>query len=736
MSRAPARPLAPRLAAAALALAAALFGWSLCRRGIVLSDEGYLLLQALDLAQGKVLYRDLDAFVAPGVWWLLAGLFRVVEPSVLATRVLAFAGWSAMLLCVARIVAGLASPRCAMAAVAACMGMSVWAFPAWTWSFYSPWSILFALVALERLLAWRRERRRRTLFALGAAVALSGVFKQNYGALAAAGCALGLLAVLAEARAPARARVREARALLAPIALGGALVVVPVVAWLAAQGALGDAFEALVLHPFGGFLGTHDIPYLRPSELLGRRMMEGPGRLTYGAFPLTHTAMRFDWPTALVRGFEVLHVLLYWLPPLLFAGALGLALAPLTRGEPLDGGLAALLAVAGCVFLGVFPRADFNHLMNVYQPVVALAAVVAHRLLGARGALPRLPRRLLLGAAGGLLGAWAALAGYWYVDLLRTLDTPVSGPRGGVLVSEAERAMLDYEVREIRARTRPGEALLALPGFAMLNFLAERPMPGRYYNFYAVHIARDRGAGVVAGAEAAGLQLVVADSHDFFSERTRLREYAPVLTEYLRRYFEPAFSVAIDEHLFLQRRALPLPERETLDALAHCDAGTQGWEGRVVRQHLLFDALYHFLPEGAGERVAETRCRVEVPGPAELRLGLGSRQPSRVEPGSELVAEILVERPGAEPELLHREVLPLSPVLGFGSPPALERRLDLSRWAGEGVDLVLRTRMRGDVRMNELDLKGFAMVWQDPRLERIAAGEPAGAASPPPTHSR
>jgi hypothetical protein len=279
--------------------------------------------------------------------------------------------------------------------------------------------------------------------------------------------------------------------------------------------------------------------------------------------------------------------------------------------------------------------------------------------------------------------------------------------------------MLAFEVAAIRAGTRDGEPVLTLPGLSMLNFLAERPMPGRYTNLYAVHIAHDQGTGVVEEVERAGVQLVVADYDDFFSERNRLRDYAPALTDYLRRSFAPVFSVAIDEHLFLRRRVSPLPARKTQGALAECDAGAEEGERRWVRSHLLFDSLYHGLGPGPLELADEvsTRCRIARPGPSELRFGVGYRQPERVEAGSDLVAEIWAQRRGEADLLLYRESLPLAPVRGWASPPALERSVDLSRFAGEELWLVLRSRFRGAVRMNPLDFTGFAMVWQDPRVE-------------------
>ena len=69
----------------------------LAMRSITLADEGYLLLQALDLANGKVLYRDMDAFVTPGVWFLLAGVFKFAGPSVWVSRVPIIIAWLALM---------------------------------------------------------------------------------------------------------------------------------------------------------------------------------------------------------------------------------------------------------------------------------------------------------------------------------------------------------------------------------------------------------------------------------------------------------------------------------------------------------------------------------------------------------------------------------------------------------------------------------------------------------------
>ena len=515
----------------------------------------------------------MDSFVAPGVWLLLAGWFSLVKPSVIASRMLALACFVATTAVVHRCTLRLAGRGAAAGAVVALGVFAVWAFPAWTFSFYSPYAVLFALLALERLLAWRISRRRRDVILCGVALGLAMLFKQNYGVLASAGVLVGLLAIHGESRAPARARRCARRS---PISLrsraGVAVVGLPLLAWLLSVGALGAAFESLVLHPFGGFLGRHDIAYLPLSELFFKRKMADAGRLTYGAWAFSYTALRFDWPRPLVRGIELLHVLLYWLPPAFLAAGAALAFAARDARRRFDAGLLAAVCVAGCVFLGVFPRADFNHLVNVLQPPIGIAAVVSARALALAKRRRGVFAALTAGAAAAL-GIYAVVAAYWYVDLLRTLNAELTQPRGGVLVSKAEKQLLDFEISRIVQATRPGEPVLTIPAGSMLNFLAERPMPSRYYNLYAVHIAHDRGAGVVAGARAAGVRLVVTDSDDFFSERSKLREYAPLLVDFVRREFTIDYNLAVDQQIFLRRRETPLPERATLDVFERCDVG-------------------------------------------------------------------------------------------------------------------------------------------------------------------
>ncbi len=698
-----------------------ILGLTLCRRAIILSDEGYLLMQALDMAQGKVLYRDMDSFVAPGAWFVLAALFRMVEPTVIATRMVALVAYLGMVWTCFRIADRLAGRWSACATAVALGVCTVWAFPAWTFSFYSPYSVLCALVALERILAWQVSDRSRDLVWAGVFLGFAIVCKQNYGVFAAVGCAAAVLASLG-------ARGTFGRVLPSALRLGGGVIaaVVPVVGYFLYHGAAGHAFDALVMHPFRGFLVAHRIPYLGLSELIDPQLIAGAGRFTYGAYPMLKTGLHLRWAAGSIQFVEQLHVVLYWVPVLVFALASVLVARSLSR-RSLDVGLASVLAVAGLVFLGVFPRADFNHLMNVYQPVVLLGVIVTQRVT--RLSEGRVWRACSIGFACILFAPYALLATSWYVSLLTGLQQPLAAPRGGVLIDPWEAGMIDFEVETMRARTRPDEPVLTVPGLAMLNFLAERPMPSRYYNLYEVHIAHDRGTSAVAESERRGSRLAVVDYNNFFSDPVGLSEYAPVLAGHLRRDFSPLLSVAVDKHLFLERRATSLPNRKLVSGLEDCDALTDAEFGdRVIRHHLFFDALYHFLENGAeGERqVSETECRIHIPAGAQLRVRVGYRQPLGVGDDARLLAEMWarIGEDGEGERLLEAEV-PLAAQVGWGSPAPAEYEVDVAHLAGRDVTLILRTVFDGEIEMNALELWGFAMVWQDLQIEhgRVSARE-------------
>jgi hypothetical protein len=706
-------------------LAALVFALPLIRRGIILSDEGYLLQQSLDLLQGRVIYRDMDAFITPGMWFLLAGLFSVVEPSVIASRYLMLGAFAVLSLTAYQIVRPISGMPAALGAVAGLFIFCVWAFPAWTFAFYSPLAILLILLGLERTLAWQRDQRRRNLVWAGLWFGLAMAFKQNYGAFAIVGAILGWLATRFDGQARPGPPLKSASQEAGAVVLGGLIAGSPFLLYLLMHGAFGEAWTSLVVHPFE-FAGRHDIPYAPLSDLIQADVYtDGVEKLTY----LSYAFLR-NGPIGFlqaIRGTQRLHVLAYWLPPLIFTAGLLLARIRGRRsGRRWDAQVFLVTSVCGMTFLGVLPRADYNHLMNVYQPVVITGAIVlasTWRLIPEASRGLRWAFGLVLGFLFLLYGGTSAA---WYASIIRSHSIPIETPRGGILVDQVDGDRVGYLLRTIKDQSSAGQPLLTVPDLVMLNFLSDRPVPSAYYNLYEHHIAADSGTAVAEGAEASGVELVVTNFDNFFSDRVGILDYAPVLSTYLVENFERLFIDSGQDFIVYRRREAPVPSVEYLNALEECRSDH---ELADHREHLLFSALYHRsrLRHPIPSEGLETRCRLRVPkSGGVLSLELGYLRPTAALPGTHLIAEVAIEpidlgetAGSRDPHrsLLY-ETLRVVPAQNARRQQRFSRfDLSLSDWAGQEVDLIFRTRLSGSIAVSSRNWKGFAMVYRDPRIQ-------------------
>jgi hypothetical protein len=707
------------LARVAFWSAAAMVALALCRRGLTLGDEGYLLNQASDLLAGKVLYRDLDLFVTPGIWYVIAGLFWFTGPSVIATRLLAAGVLLATMLVTRRIVRASGSSLWGDAGAGLVLVFAVWAWPAWSFSFYSPWAALAAMGSLACTLEWIRSRRGAWLVACGVLTGLSLAFKQNYGVFAAAGCVLAILLdeiALAPLSFSWRDVLRSTLRASLRIAAGGVLVVVPLVALLAWQGALGAAFESLVLRPFQGFVDAHSIPYLKLSELWQHSRMWKSGGLIYMAVPVYTTGLRYSWPWPAVSLVEVLHVVLFWIPPLAFAG-LGIhGLRRIRRGpSAAERALLATTSFAAVFYLGIFPRADFNHLINVYTPVLAMLAAAAAVHFGQGRWRAAAPRRAAAAITAVCFLCFAGVAAVWMNDLRKIFWIPLEAPRAGVLVEPLAAEMYNHEIELIRGMTAEDEAVFALPGLSMIPFLAERPMPTRYYNYYAVHIGHDNGREAAREIEESGARVILADYNNFFSDVQGMRTYGSELVAYLSRTFRPEFTLSIQAHMLLARRDEPLPEVASRDLWMSCEIN--GNSGRYFREQLLFGSLYHSFRGAWGDRNERTTiCQVQVPSQATLRVALELRQSALALEPAEASAQMWVLPDHGQPQKVFGHEWPLASDNACSRDIGEEFAVDLTPWEGEVVTLLLRSFVHGPIPMST-DMHGLSVMWNGGRIE-------------------
>jgi hypothetical protein len=704
--------------------AASVLAFALCRRGLTLSDEGDLLMSALSIVEGKVPYRDLDLFVTPGAWYLNAAVFAIAGPSVIATRIAAAGCLLATMAATRRIVRTSAGPLWGDFSAGVIAIFAVWAWPTWTWSFYSPWATLFSMLALVCTLEWMRTRRPAWLVACGLALGAAIVFKQNYGVFAAVGCGLAVLLDEFAVRAVPGTSAREVlgRTLRAGllVALGGALVLIPGVLWLASQGALPAAFDLLFLRPFQGFIDSHSIRYLRIGDLWRQAQIWIVGGLVYMAVPVKELSVPMRWPSPALSLVVLLHVALYWIPVFAFAGFGLRGLLRLRRNPSLEErSLLAMVVFAAVYFLGVFPRADFNHLINVYQPILAMLVAGAAMCFG-QG---RWRRSAIIKASTGAVAigllCYAGVAAVWMNDLRKKVWIPLDAPRARlVLLEPLEAQILNDEIASLRELTAYGEPVFALPNLSLIPFLAERPMPTRYRNFYAVHIGHDMGREAAHDIERSNARIVLASYDNFFSDPIGMTTYGHELVEYLRLRFRPVFSLGNTAHMLLVRRKVPLAAAPSQDLWTLCDIRPIGFPATFVREHLLFRSLYHsFRGASAEYNQGLTTCQFKVPESARVKLRLELRQPTPASRPASVRAEVwLFANRGRPRRLLEREwslAGEITSVREIGE----EFEMDLTKWHGEVVSLMLRTLVEGAIPESPFDPFGLTVMWNDARLE-------------------
>ncbi len=682
------------------------------RRGLLLGDEGYILGQSLAIADGAVPYRDLDMFVAPGIWLLNAALFKVFGPSVLLSRVPVAVCFLLTVATAYWVVRTTSGRTWALAVVGLFVAFLLWAFPAWSFSFYSPFASLSVVVAMALQLGWARRPSAAKLVATGVAVGCAVAFKQNYGAYGAAAAAAVVTAVTIADAKTMRDAGRLVALRLVLVAVGGSCVVVPLVAYLYVCGAGWAMVDSLLIRPFHGFADQHTIAYLPLAEMWRQQKIMASGGLVYLPPLLFVTGGLLAWPEWILTTVKALDVLLYWLPTALLVGGVMVGLMPRRDGE-LDRPLLVIVLFAAFLFLGVFPRADFNHLANVYQPFLILSVVLVQRLVER---VRRPMRSFVLVPAVLLFACYCGFGAVWLRDVRRMLGAPLASERGGVFVDPMTASLVNYQVAAIRALTAPDDAVLAMPGLATLTFLAKRPMATGYYNFYAVHIGHDAGARAAAEAERA--KLVISSYGNFFSDPVGMLTYAPLLTEYVRDNFREVFSAAPEQQQFLVPRTVALPSRRRVDLLSECRMSSVPPRAGDVVEHVLFRALYQsFVSDSAS---ADTFCALTVPEDGELHFALGLRAPDAASPDAHVTAEIWVlpETGAASPPTRAFQIdQPVVPINGWAGSAATEHVVDMRRYGGQQVVLVFRSRLSGEVTMNPLAPWSFAVGWKGPVIE-------------------
>ena len=438
-------------------------------------DEGYLLDGVERVMEGELIYRDFHHTYAPGRFYLMAAAFRIFGKSLLVERFV-FALFQALKCGVGFLTVWFVVRN----RYAYILPVLVMLAPGpWHKVFFSSLGFLatFAMLVLS-------SKRGRWVVLSGVIVGSCAVFRQDVAGFALLGGLTGLLLGALSRRAGLGALARR----LGYLALGIAVVVVPVIAYFHTGGALGAMVHKVTRD---GMLDnmTNRIPY--------------PALFAQTGTDLEYVAYIFP-----VR-------LLFYLPFLVYAlvGIMLARAAVLRRFKHGARSLLVLLIVSVLAFNQSVWRSDVGHLLQTMQYVFLLVPIVLARgvvFLGARARgrvwtrslryiLPVLAPLLLAWATGGILKASfvPALAARFGKEGISVGDTEYLGSilvrkgndtkldlgRAPVYVRASEARFFSALGRFLDANTSPGEYVLAVPQLQMLYFFYDRRNPTAYAHY-------------------------------------------------------------------------------------------------------------------------------------------------------------------------------------------------------------------------------------------------------------
>ena len=665
-------------------------------RWLAFLDEGYILAIADEINHGRIPYRDVTIDAPfPGAFYLLAGWFRVAGTSVRSSRVLALATFALMVVAVFRIARELLPRAWAFGVVGVFLAYRMWAFPHWHIFNYSPVAATLLLCATAAVLAYLRTERRWVLFAGGVAAGLGLLAKQDYG-VAVSACLGAALLVTRGRRAPAS---------LVVLVAGAVVAVVPMLAYLASEGALADLVQDTLLLPLSGAVGYSftRLPAVFPLFRQDPALRAAIGNYLPSVLATLRWPAIYDsWLWRETAVWDVALKVVFYSPFVVFLAALASTLWPRRRGarSPVDAQRLVLLAVAGGFLLAFNRPRDWVHLMMVFPPVILLAATMTERALRrAPRAVARAVQATLVLGVVVLLAEASSLA----LDLRRAYAVPLDNPRCGVLADPVTAALVTDVVGYMTRESAPGETLPVYPIQPMLGFLAARPAAAGYYFIFPVQDPR-RDERIIAALEGGRVAHVVYGlSH--YVQLGSFQQTAPRLFDYLARHY-------VISAVFSPERFGPL-----MCALTRREAPATSTDppGEWAPADVFAPALWPFTPVvaqrvGTADAPASGRVALDVPAtPVSLEFHFGINPDRWLGLSDGPFTFRIADATGDAPAPLFEATL--DPARNVADRRWVDASVDLSPFRGRHVNLAFAITAPG-IPLRPLEMAG----WAEPRL--------------------
>jgi len=512
--RGPAAPLA-------VILAAFFYQLPFFDRWFSFMDEGHILLYAKLIAEGGELYRDATVYPLPGAFYLLAWVFRFVEPSNLVARWILVVEFALLVGLVFLLLRRLVSPGWALGGVFVMLLYRIWAFPHWHMYNYSSTALLVQFAALLVLVRFTETDDRRLLPVAGLLFGLGVFCKQDYGA--AALLAMGSTLLVYSRTGPPEAR-RSFWMLGALFIVPAALVGAATALHFLRQGMLGEFIQLTVLNHFVGMSNYEYskfpslLPLLEQDPQL-RSLVGSPTYMPGILYNADWDALRKSWLYRETAIYDTSLKAYYYAPYLVVLwGAVRLwrqrrALREAERRRRYLAEFALFAFAAAFILLVTLNRPqDYVHLAVMYWPVLCLGLVCLYAWLEPRRTLAWVLAAVFLLPAGVAVAYTGRLA---YRLRLRN-STPIESVRAGIFVEPKQARLLNELVEYVQVNTEPDEPVAVLPYFPILQFLADRRGPDRSsYIIWPFPEFPDRDRRVIDAMEATNTKLVVYSFNEF-----------------------------------------------------------------------------------------------------------------------------------------------------------------------------------------------------------------------------
>lgn len=504
-------------------------------RGLGLSVIGYSVAPAERVMQGEVPYRDFLFNYTPGILWVNAALMKAFGATLMTTRLGLFVFKMLTLLMLFHVARKLTSAWAALLPVALALA---WVGYQQIFNVYpDQYLMLFALGGLSCMLSYNETGRTRWLLFCGLAVGVVFIFKYNVGVLLLAFCALATaMRELMTSR-----RLGRATRPVAVFVTGFAIPAAGLIAYLICNHALGPMVSHF-WHHASEYSESRSVSLPSPDLGLPAAMVLLP-LVGIGLLVLMAAGKAFEvyWIAALVfvsiimlqsyRG-KVFNTgmlaLVAYFPQVIFAAALMLAIWQVKKNKSdgaswwIDKGPLAITGVfALAVYLEVFPRADYHHLVRVLPPVFLFFMAILFRwqpvLANQLKSKVPSPRRvaLLLASTPLIFLIAAGAKNTWEPAFdsdfrLRDNQQLAIERAQGILVEKTQAELTTGLVRLIQDNSSPDDSIFSFAqrGSAFY-FLAARKNPTRFLWWRSVGISGEERDGVMAMIASRQAKLII-----------------------------------------------------------------------------------------------------------------------------------------------------------------------------------------------------------------------------------